>query len=238
MKRFLKQILPPFLVALLRRIFPARSRAGSISRPVFTNTWFADVRENWQHLLEQHRPTKILEIGSFEGASACFLIETLSKTAEVELHCVDSWEGGVEHKHGGSVESDMSSVEVRFHLNTRFAIESAQHRVSLVTHKRLSHLALSELVAERKLGYFDLVYVDGSHQAPDVLFDAVASFKLLRVGGILAFDDYLWREELPYGLDPLRCPKPAIDAFVNLNIRKLNVLSAPLGQLFIQKTSD
>jgi hypothetical protein len=54
----------------------------------------------------------------------------------------------------------------------------------------------------------------------------------------MAFDDYLWSENLPGGKDPLRCPKPAIDAFVNINFRKLNVLSALLAQVYIQKMSD
>lgn len=66
-----------------------------------------------------------------------------------------------------------------------------------------------------KKNYFDFIYVDGSHRAPDVLCDAVLGFKLPKVGGFMAFDDYLQAERawLPYGTDPLRCPKPAIDAY-------------------------
>lgn len=238
MKKLLKQVLPPFLVALARRVFSAPRRGNGLARPVFTNTWFANVRDNWLQLLDQLKPRRILEIGSYEGASSCFLIERLSMDAEIEIHCVDTWEGGIEHHRGGLAESDMRTVEARFLRNTRVAMDAALHKVSMITHKNLSHLALSKLLTEGRHNYFDLIYVDGSHQAPDVLFDAVASFKLLRIGGVLVFDDYLWREELSYGTDMLRCPKPAIDAFVNLNIRKLSVLSAPLGQLFVQKTSD
>jgi len=40
------------------------------------------------------------------------------------------------------------------------------------------------------------------------------------------------------GKDPLRCPKPAIDAFINLNFRKLQVMFAPNYQLYIQKVAD
>ena len=102
----------------------------------------------------------------------------------------------------------------------------------------MTETALAELLAADKQPTMDLVYVDGSHQAADVLVDAVLGFKLLKVGGVIAFDDYLWSEALPSGRDPLRCPKPAIDAFVNLNFRKLEVLSAPLYQLYLQKLSD
>src|SRR5205823_5527535 len=39
----------------------------------------------------------------------------------------------------------------------------------------------------------DLVYVDGSHAACDVLSDLVQSFQITRVGGVIICDDYLWR---------------------------------------------
>jgi hypothetical protein len=97
---------------------------------------------------------------------------------------------------------------------------------------------LARLLTEGKAGYFDFSYVDGSHQAPDVICDAILAFKLLRVGGVMAFDDYLWAENLPTGIDPIRCPKPAIDAFTNLYCRKVRILQAPLYQLYMQKVAD
>ncbi len=80
--------------------------------------------------------------------------------------------------------------------------------------------------------------MDGSHQAPDVLADAVFAFPLLKVGGLMIFDDYLWSMELPGQQDSFNMPKPAIDAFVNIYQRKVRVLSAPLYQLYVMKTAD
>jgi predicted O-methyltransferase YrrM len=37
--------------------------------------------------------------------------------------------------------------------------------------------------------YFDLIYVDGSHHTDDVIVDAIKSFELLKIGGIIIFDD-------------------------------------------------
>jgi hypothetical protein len=51
------------------------------------------------------------------------------------------------------------------------------------------------------------------------------------------FDDYLWQEPLAGGVDPIRCPKVAIDAFVNIYCRKLRMISAPICQLYMQKMS-
>jgi predicted O-methyltransferase YrrM len=204
----------------------------------FTNNWFESSKAVWDSLIPQINPTRILEIGSYEGASACYLIEKLAYSKDIELHCVDTWEGGVEHKEGGGAQADMSAVEKRFINNTKASLSKVNHNVELIIHKGFSVLALSKLIAEGKLGYFDFIYVDGSHQAPEVLCDAILSFQLLKTNGVIAFDDYLWQEQLPYGTDPIRCPKPAIDSFTNIYCRKIRVISAPLYQLYVQKISN
>ena len=199
----------------------------------FTNNWFDEARPIWLNLIPRINPTKILEIGSYEGASTCFLINTLAQHKAIEIHCIDTWEGGIEHEG-----RDMNSVEERFKHNTDLAISSASHKADLIIHKGLSDFELSKLIASQMKQYFDFIYIDGSHQAPDVICDAILSFRLLRVGGIIAFDDYLWAEKLPYGIDPVRCPKPAIDAFTNIYCRKIKIIKARLSQLYVQKIKD
>jgi predicted O-methyltransferase YrrM len=205
----------------------------------FANTWFEDTaKEVWEQLIPQIKPKRILEIGSYEGASACYLIEKLAFEDRIELHCIDTWEGGIEHGARGSAKVDMTAVERRFLHNTRLASDRVSGNLELQVHKGFSDIQLSKLLAEEKRNYFDFIYIDGSHAAPDVLCDAILSFRLLRVGGLMAFDDYLWSEPSPYGVDPIRCPKPAIDSFTNIYCRKVQVLSAPLYQLYVQKIAD
>ena len=43
----------------------------------------------------------ILEIGCFEGASTCYLVENISRKKKIEIHCIDNWKGGLEHRHDG-----------------------------------------------------------------------------------------------------------------------------------------
>lgn len=176
-----------------------------------------------------------MEIGSYEGVSTCYLIEKLATDKNIEIHCIDTWDGGIEHKENGI---DMSAVELRFLRNTRTAQNKVNGNVQFNNLKGFSDIELTKLLASGKQGYFDFIYVDGSHQAPDVLCDAVLGFRLLKENGVIAFDDYLWQEPLFYGEDPIRCPKPAIDAFTNIYCRKIRVISAPLYQLYIQKISD
>ncbi len=202
----------------------------------FTNDWFeSSAKGVWDVLIPQIKPTKILEIGSFEGASACYLIGRCASERLIEIHCVDTWEGGVEHKDR---DLDIISVEQRFFHNTQVACKNASHPVELMIHKGFSHLGLSKLLNENRSNYFDFIYIDGSHQAPDVLSDAILSFHLLKVGGVMVFDDYLWAEDMSYGRDPLRCPKPAIDAFLNIYFRKMEIMSAPLYQIYARKLSN
>lgn len=205
----------------------------------FTNNWFEHSRKNWELFLPHLNPSTILEIGSYEGRSTCFLIDSLAAARSLEVHCIDTWEGGSEHQPGGVADGiDMEGVRSRFETNTQLAIRKATNHVDLVIHHGTSDTHLSRMLAFGKQGYFDLIYVDGSHQAPDVLCDAVLGFRLLRTGGVMVFDDYLWSEFSTQECDPLRCPKPAIDAFVNLHQRKLEILQLPLYQLYVKKISD
>ena len=197
----------------------------------FTADWFSLHTPVWDRLIDQVRPTRILEIGSYEGRSAAFLIERCAASGPIELTCIDTWRGGVEHDAAA-----MGAVEQRFDHNLALARKRAGHPVALRKIKEGSFTALAKLVAQGEMGAFDFVYIDGSHQAPDVLADAVLGYALTRVNGVIAFDDYLWFNEPEGQQNPLNMPKPGIDAFVNLYQRKLRVvLGAPLNQFYVIK---
>lgn len=132
----------------------------------------------------------------------------------------------------------MEAVEHRFDTNVAFARRSTEFPIDLHKHKGKSRDILPTLLAGGYRSYFDLVYIDGSHQAADVLFDAVLCFDLLKKDGVLIFDDYLWQMEERGAEDHYNLPKPAIDAFVNIYRRKLDLLSAPLYQFYVQKLAD
>lgn len=198
----------------------------------FTADWFGRFAPVWREILKRFPPSRIVEIGSYEGRSACFLIEECAAQRPIELHCIDTWEGGVEHDHEA-----MAEVERRFDANLARACSAAAHPVAFTKHKALSHTALVALLASGEVGGFDLIYIDGSHQAPDVLTDAVLSFQLLKLEGVMIFDDYLWSLEGPRRQDFYSMPKPAVDAFVNIFQRKLVVMGAPLYQLYVRKVA-
>ena len=56
----------------------------------------------------------------------------------------------------------------------------------------MSHM----LVNEHSGGYFDQIYIDGSHHSPDVILDLCLAYRLLKKGGVLILDDYISRHPL------------------------------------------
>jgi predicted O-methyltransferase YrrM len=103
--------------------------------------------------------------------------------------------------------------------------------------KSLSFQGLNFLLQEGKYNHYDCIYIDGSHETPDVLADAVLAFRLLRVGGLMIFDDFLWG--LGPEAEPLMNPKLAIDSFINCYQRKIQPhIGFPVYQLYCRKLSD
>ena len=220
----------PFLERQMDSNLPHRNL--SAEAPEYTAEWFNAARPVWDRLLPQLDARLVLEIGSYEGASACYLIDVLSQKAPLEIHCIDHWKGGIEHQ---TAAVDMAQVEQRFLRNTAISIANGAFPVDLHIHKGSSESCLGALLSRQPKPQFDFIYVDGSHQAADVLLDASMAFRLLRVGGIMVLDDYLWHETLAGNRDPLAVPKMAIDAFINCHFNRLRMVSAPLYQVFLQK---
>src|SRR5262245_17967752 len=133
----------------------------------------------------------IVEIGSREGSSALWFLNNLLLADESRLYCVDPWE---------------ESPEFFENFQANIREHPARDKVKVIRSR--SYHALQQMLRE---GFqCDLVYVDGSHTAHDVLWDLMLSFKILRVGGVMMCDDYTW----PFDKGRmLETPKVAIDAF-------------------------
>lgn len=88
----------------------------------FTNDWFlgnvygrgneVDIVEIWNSLLKNRDLFKVIEIGSYEGRSATFLVELLGRKNKSEIYCVDTWSGSMEH-----AAHKFSEIEMRFDKN-------------------------------------------------------------------------------------------------------------------------
>ena len=185
----------------------------------FTQDWFSWSPPVWKQLAQHLPEGDFLEIGSFEGRSTVWTIEHLMRDLD-RIVCIDTWEGGEEHVHG-----EMANAEANFRHNIDLVGQAFPKRYVDV----VKGLSVNALAAELDGGRnsYAFVYVDGSHIARDVLTDACMAWPLLRVGGFMVFDDYLWGDISR----PNHTPKPAIDAFVNLFIEQLQIVN--MGYQFI-----
>jgi predicted O-methyltransferase YrrM len=183
----------------LRWVTQAQSpRSAPISaKGGFTADWFSHNVPVWEKVLAPlaGRPLNALEVGVFEGRSAVWLLEWVLTHPDSSLTWVDTFGGSAEH-----AGRDLSGLEGRFRANV------ARFGAKVTGHVGRSQDILRTMQGER----FDLVYLDGSHAAADVLADAVLAWPLLKPGGLLGFDDYKWRD-FP---EPEKCPGVAIDGFL------------------------
>jgi hypothetical protein len=174
----------------------------------FTTDFFSGNIEAWKRHLRRfaHRPgLEFLEIGSFEGASACWLLNNILTGEGSRITCVDTFDfagqGSYYYQDGGS---ESMSIEARFDFNIRQTGSAhKQNKVIGYSQEALRALPFST---------YSFIYIDGSHKAVNVLEDAVLAWPLLKKGGLLTFDDYEWEGDP----DPLNCPRVAIDAFLDV----------------------
>jgi len=120
----------------------------------FSEDWFSNHIPSWRRVLERLKPGRVLEIGSYEGRSTWFVIETCSRFGALDLTCVDTWEGSADLPSWR-----MTGVERRFDDNVHLAIADAPNPISFHKYKESSTLALAHLIAEQSHP-FDFIYVD------------------------------------------------------------------------------
>lgn len=162
-----------------------------------------------------------MELGTFQGESAEWFCDNIVTHAESRFTCIDTFEGSAEHKLKG----------IDCTKNEALALERlARFRPRVAIHKGMSH----DLMRDLDIFEFDFIYVDADHSARGVMRDAVYAFDLLKVGGIMVFDDYAWNV-LP---DPRDCPKLGIDNFINAYIKHLTILTPVGWQIAIRKESQ
>lgn len=182
-------------VVLRRRL---RAEAARLARQLdaesdysFTEDYVSPNVSEWGKLLAVYKgepDVRMLEIGSFEGRSTVWFLTSVLTHPAARIVCVDIF--------------TQAARELRFDHNIRIA--GAVDKVTKL--KGRSEELLGQLPRES----FDIIYIDGSHQAVNVLFDAVSAWFLLKAGGVLVFDDYIWEMDKP----PSERPQRAIDLFL------------------------
>jgi predicted O-methyltransferase YrrM len=210
----------PIVVVLLASVLvrPVDRSLAAETKYQFTHDWVSDNAPVWTKHLQQFKGKPnihALEIGTFKGRAAIWFLDNILHHPTSSITCIDLFRDYI----GGAFEH-------RFDHNIK--VSGFSGRVKKI--KGSSHTVLRNL----KFNTYDFVYIDGSHVAKDVLMDAILSWDLLKVGGIIIFDDYRWHEH-EYGR--WRRPQIAIDAFLHVFKPYVEVLHKDY-QVIVQKKQD
>jgi predicted O-methyltransferase YrrM len=183
------------------------AQAEAEPRYEFSNKWFSgNIRLFAQFLTGlKDRPCRLLEIGSYEGRSATWLVDHIATHPSAVIDAVDVCE----------------------HPKLRRNLAATGHADKVTFHLGPSAVVLRTL----PLDSYDFAYIDGCHWTVNVLEDAVHAFRLLKAGGIMAFDDYMWDD--PAENQEGR-PKEAIDAFLSVYRDQVELLHRG-NQVWIRK---
>lgn len=194
--------------------------------------WFSAHAKRWDHLLSPYKgkpDLHFLEVGSWTGSSACWMLEHILTHPTSTLTCVDIFERDYAFEKKAKMSgvrtpevSDDLDIEADFDAN--ICSIGAESRVW--KKKGRSENVLRTLPMQ----YYHCIYIDGSHIARDVLSDAVLCWPLLRQGGILIFDDY----QLRMYRDRIDNPAGAIDAFLAVYYGRYELLHVG-WQLIVRK---
>lgn len=182
---FLKLIL---LISLF--IITSCGSAKITKTYTFSTDWTTPHTQGWENVygpLKGKPNLRYLEIGVFEGRTLIWMFDNILTHPTSRASVIDNFEDKKEEVYFSNLKLSGHSGKVETHIGSSQA-----------------------LIRELPLQQFDIIYIDGSHLASDVLSDAVQSWEVLKVGGIMVFDDY----ELAAEYIKDQSPKLAIDSFL------------------------
>lgn len=158
--------------------------------PKWTRDWVRGKTRNWaKHIipLQDAFPViRLLEIGVFEGLSACWWLDNLLTRPNDFYLGIDPWDATIMR---GAFTQQPAMDRVR-----ETAIEALKPHGSKA---RLYHgtsveafRPAPEIKSIMQPESFEVAYVDGLHDPLGVTFDSVNTWSVVRPGGIIVWDDW------------------------------------------------
>lgn len=144
----------------------------------FTNAWFnhSELKNNISRFMSNEMINTVLEIGSYEGASACFISDHFLDHEQSTLICVDPF--------------DKNDSTTNVYDNTK-DIFTANISQSKNYHKITLYEMTSDAFFKDNTTTFNFIYIDGSHLIENIVKDLFHAIQCCKIGGIIWMDDYL-----------------------------------------------
>jgi tetratricopeptide (TPR) repeat protein len=176
----------------------------------FTQDWFTHNIPIWKRHLQEFTGIadfQVVEIGSFQGMSACWLLDNILTHPTAKITCIDLY--FQEHFKGNIVKTG-----------------AADRVIELQGYSQ-------DLLVNLNSEYYDVAYIDGCHKPTSALQDAILSWRLVKVTGLMIFDDY----EFTFPDSPEQDTKIGIDVFLEMFGSQLEVVHKGY-QLIVKKIGN
>lgn len=138
-----------------------------------------------QHVIEQVRPRVSLEVGLAYGVSALYICEALAQVGAERHWVIDPHQFGVSQDE--LVGQDQDSVNQGWRGIGMHNLEQAGYGSLVKLLNAPSYRALPQLEADGVR--LDFAFIDGWHTFDYTLVDFFYIDRMLRVGGVVVFDD-------------------------------------------------
>lgn len=171
------------------------------------NSWFNIINVNDYN----NKPINYLEIGTFYGANLISVGLTYCLHENSKLYCIDPWEDYDEYYEYKNQQPHIYNTFIE-------NIKNSGIQDKIIINRGYSNKEIHKFDDN----FFDIIYIDGNHEAEYVLEDAISSFRKLKVNGIMIFDDYDY-------------VKKSIDVFLSIYNKRIQNLNNFNDQYFIKK---
>jgi predicted O-methyltransferase YrrM len=187
----------------------------------FTTDWFSKKSPAWEVALKDivGKPNlQYLEVGVYEGRSVVWMLENVLTHPTSHVTGIDIfWANDAEYYE--------YSPELQQLYESNVVAAGGEGRFTTIA--EFSQVALRELPVD----FYDVIYIDGAHNGPAVLEDAILAWRLLKVGGVLIFDDYRWWPTA----SRIKTPRYAIDIFAETFADRFDLIHSEAQAIFVRK---
>jgi len=182
--------------ALMRRLHGEDVFAGfTPDLPLDLQGWNSD-HPAFVTVLEEVRPSLVLDLGVWKGASVVFLCDTMARLGlPGAVIAVDTFLGSPEHWNRERPDNIFASLRLRHGMPGLYwqFLSNMAHRGLQDRVVPLAQTSENAAVILRRLKLTpELIHIDAAHEYEAVLRDARLYWSLLAPGGVLIGDDYGW----------------------------------------------
>ena len=172
------------------RIFEGIQPSGAAN----VQGWNSD-QPLFKELIEKTRPTVIIEVGTWLGASAIHMAKICRELGlQTTIYCVDTWLGAEEfwtskaHTEDRDLRQKNGYPQVYFDFLANVVQHECQDLIVPIPNTSI----IGSIILQDRGALADLIYIDGSHIYQDVKADILAYKNLLSPKGLMFGDDAGW----------------------------------------------